>query len=200
MVTKLISVVVVSAITFVVGMSPEIAVFAKSDIPAVNLEQKMNKNPSSKLESHTEPLMASVAIIPQPKIIPTPVSNKDIIWNRLITEGFSAEQTAGIMGNLQQEHNFNTSLEPGGLGIAQWTNNRMDNLLAKNNPYDINTQLDFLMEELNGGYSNVKQLILQSDLYGSTINFQNHFERCGICMESNRLQYARSILDIYTKK
>lgn len=66
--------------------------------------------------------------------------------------------------------------------------------MTKANPYDLNTQLDFLMEELNGPYASVKAEIVASGLYGATISFQDRFERCGICMEGNRLQYANDIL------
>jgi len=60
------------------------------------------------------------------------------------------------MGNLMQEHHFNTD----GDGLAQWTGGRKANLLSRPEPYNIYTQLDFLMWELNGGYASTKNLIL----------------------------------------
>lgn len=126
--------------------------------------------------------------------------NESIAWNFLISNGFSAEQTAGIMGNLQQEHHFQTSDTAGGLGIAQWTGGRRNNLLARDNPYDIYTQLQFLLDELNTGYKSAKNVILSSNsIEGATRAFQNQFERCGICREELRINYAYDIYGRYAK-
>jgi len=87
------------------------------------------------------------------------------VWNYLIKQGYTPHAAAGIMGNIQQESNFNTgSIGDGGtsLGICQWhdtSNNsgRMTNLknfaAAKGkDPTDLGVQLDFLMHEINNGY------------------------------------------------
>ncbi len=124
----------------------------------------------------------------------TPVENERITWDFLISQGFSPEQTAGIMGNLMQEHRFKTSDAPGGLGIAQWTAGRRAKLLAMDDPTSIHTQLQFLMIELNGGYAKVKNAIMATDSIDEAMRiFQNQFERCGICREDKRLQYAHNI-------
>ena len=121
----------------------------------------------------------------------TPSQNELITWDYLIAQGFSREQTAGIMGNLQQEHGFNTS----GDGLAQWTGSRKAALLSRDDPYNIYTQLDFLMYELNGGYRSVQAAIkASSTVEDATIIFQNKFERCGICVEDRRIQFAYNIL------
>ena len=126
--------------------------------------------------------------------------NEAIAWDFLTGQGFSAVQTAGIMGNLMQEHRFQTSDAAGGLGIAQWTGGRRNNLLAKENPYDIYTQLQYLMTELNGGYAAAKNSILSStSIEASTRAFQNQFERCGICREETRINYAYDIYNRYAK-
>jgi hypothetical protein len=117
--------------------------------------------------------------------------NERITWHYLRKQGFSAKQTAGIMGNLQQEHGFKTSNAAGGLGIAQWTGGRKTNLLKWSDPYSIYTQLDFLMSELNGGYAKVKSALLSANsIEESTRIFQNQFERCGVCRESSRISFA----------
>ena len=127
-----------------------------------------------------------------------PSANESITWNYLRLQGFTAVQTAGIMGNLQQEHGFLTSDTAGGLGIAQWTGGRRANLLAHSNPYDIYTQLDYLMEELNGGYSGVKAALMNSTTIEDAVRvFQNQFERCGICREANRIGFAYSLYERY---
>lgn len=126
-----------------------------------------------------------------------PVDNETIAWNFFISQGFTREQTAGIMGNLQQEHGFNTSDVPGGLGIAQWMNARRDNLMARDNYLDINVQLQFLMDELNTGESSAKAAVIASgSVESATQHFQNKFERCNptYCHLSKRINYAYQIL------
>lgn len=126
--------------------------------------------------------------------------NEGIAWNFLISNGFSPAQTAGIMGNLMQEHGFQTSDTAGGLGIAQWTAGRRNSLLSRDNPYDIYTQLQFLMDELNTGYAAAKNSILSStSVDAATRAFQNQFERCGICREEARINYAYTIYNRYTE-
>jgi uncharacterized protein YabE (DUF348 family) len=121
----------------------------------------------------------------------TPSENQTITWNYLRAQGFSREQTAGIMGNLQQEHGFQTS----GDGLAQWTGGRRARLMAMDEPSNIYTQLDFLMIELNGSYSGVKNAILAAaSVEDATIIFQDQFERCGICVQDRRIQFAYNIL------
>ncbi|MDR2524199.1 MAG: phage tail-type lysozyme domain-containing protein [Candidatus Nomurabacteria bacterium] len=121
----------------------------------------------------------------------TPSENENITWNYLRAQGFSREQTAGIMGNLQQEHGFQTS----GDGLAQWTGGRRAALMAMDDPYSIYTQLDFLMIELNGGYRAVKNsLLAATTVEEAVIIFQDRFERCGVCMQTRRIEYAYNIL------
>ena len=125
----------------------------------------------------------------------TPSENESITWNYLIGQGFSRIQTAGIMGNLMQEHGFLTSDTSGGLGIVQWTGSRKANLMAHDGWDNIYVQLDFLMSELNGGYVGVKnQLLSATTLVQAVQIFQNQYERCGICMEGSRITFAQNIL------
>lgn len=123
-----------------------------------------------------------------------PSENESIVWSFLIQQGFNRNQTAGIMGNLQQEHNFQTS----GDGLAQWIGGRKARLMAMPDPYNIHTQLNFLMVELNGGYIGVKNnLMATNDVVTATRIFQNQFERCGVCAEGQRINYAFAILGRY---
>jgi len=99
------------------------------------------------------------------------------------------------MGNLRQEHSFNTSDVAGGLGIAQWIGNRRELLLARPNYTDITVQLNYLMEELNGVESEAKALILNStSIEAATLAFSSKFERCGVCMDDKRITYAYEIM------
>lgn len=139
---------------------------------------------------------------PKPAPAPAPVKhtsineNENIAWNFLMAQGFTRNQTAGIMGNLQREHNFNTSDVPGGLGIAQWIGGRRLNLIAKGNYLDINVQLNFLMEELHStegrAFTRVKAT---TTLEAATAAFQDGFERCKpeYCNLAQRIQFAQEI-------
>lgn len=125
----------------------------------------------------------------------TPSENETITWDFLTSNGFSRLQTAGIMGNLMQEHGFNTTDTSGGYGLVQWTGGRRVELLEQAHPENIYTQLNFLMYELNTNYSSVRDSIkLSNSLEDAENIFQNKFERCGICVESNRVNFARNIL------
>ncbi len=141
----------------------------------------------------------SLAEAPKPKPAPPLGDNESIIWDFLIAQGFSRNQAAGIAGNLQQEHGFKTSdARPHGLGIAQWIGNRASNLEAKGNYLDLTVQLNFLMEELNGVEGAAGQAIRSSGSVEEAVRaFQNKFERCGVCMEGQRIQYAYGILQRY---
>lgn len=124
-------------------------------------------------------------------IATTPSQNEAIAWNFFIEKGFTPEQAAGIMGNLQQEHRFNTSDVPGGLGIAQWLGGRRAALMQWENYLDIHTQLNFMMYEFNNkeyrAYNAIKRA---NTIEEATRAFQNHYERCGICREQTRISYA----------
>ena len=95
--------------------------------------------------------------------------NAEKIYNFLVAKGLSGAQAAGILGNFQQESNFNPRIIQGGqiaddnytpvnsvgFGLAQWTfTERQGPLveLAKSSGrkvVDITVQLDFLWKELN---------------------------------------------------
>ena len=125
------------------------------------------------------------------KTPPPPQNNEDVAWNFFIANGFTRNQTAGILGNLKQEHQFRTD----GDGLAQWTDNRKANMLARPNNQDINVQLNYLMEELNGTESIAGSAIRSASTVEDSVRaFQNKFERCGDCRESTRIQYANEIL------
>lgn len=128
----------------------------------------------------------------------TPSENEAIAWQFFINQGFSAEQTAGIMGNLAQEHGFKTTDVTGGLGVAQWLGARRDALLARPDPYSIYTQLDYIIYEFNNKEYRARDAVrAASTVEASTRAFQNLYERCGLCNEPRRIQFAYSILERY---
>jgi len=121
----------------------------------------------------------------------TPSENENITWDFLTSNGFTPVQAAGIMGNLMQEHRFNTS----GDGLAQWIGGRKAELYSMPAPENIYTQLNFLLHELTTNYASVGNAIKASNSLTESVQiFQNKFEKCGVCMESKRIEYARDIL------
>lgn len=96
------------------------------------------------------------------------------------------------MGNLYQEHKFRTD----GDGLAQWIGDRKTLLQQNTNWQDLNVQLDFMLYELNSYESKANEMVKQSTtIDAATIAFQDGFERCGMCMESQRIQYAHDIFN-----
>jgi hypothetical protein len=96
---------------------------------------------------------------------PAPQDNAQIAFNYFVSQGLSPVQAAGIVGNLQGEsgQGLNTkTINPGdgrdgtdSVGIAQWNSGRAqalkDYAASKGVPYtDLNTQLEFLHQELKG--------------------------------------------------
>lgn len=103
------------------------------------------------------------------------------------------------MGNLRQEHGYNTSdAGAAGLGLVQWIDGRRAALEAKGNYLDLTTQLNFMLEELSsiehvaGNAIRTAQTVEEA-----TIAFQDKYERCGKCMQSQRIGYAMEILARY---
>ena len=96
---------------------------------------------------------------------PAQQDNAQIAFNYFVSQGLSPVQAAGIVGNLQGEsgRGLNTStINPGdgrdgtdSIGIAQWNSSRAqalkDYAASKGVPHtDLNTQLEFLHQELKG--------------------------------------------------
>lgn len=154
--------------------------------------QKVEEVPVQTQTAVTAPQKAPQTVSEPAPPAPAP-NNEQIIWNYLTWQGFNAMHTAAIMGNLKQEHNFNTD----GDGIAQWTGARKANLMNDPNWQDINVQLKFLVRELKGTHIYVyNELKASTSLEAAVRIFQNKFEVCDpqYCMEAKRIQYAREIL------
>lgn len=141
-----------------------------------------------------------VVQVPIQEVKPVAVVQKQadqISWEFFIGKGYTPEQTAGILGNLKQEHGFRTSDEAGGLGIAQWLGSRRERLIQRGNHLDLNTQLNFIIEELDSTeYRTKNNLVVATTVEQATIVFQNDYERCGDCRQSQRIAYA---LEFYNR-
>lgn len=143
-------------------------------------------------------------------------SNAEKIFLYLITKGLTAEQSAGILGNLQQESGFDPAIEQGGrivdasyrvipnlgFGIAQWTDpGRQANLTqhatsSNRTIIDLSMQLDFLWIELSATPA-LATLKAQSTPEDAARSFHADFEKsadnaAGIQLRANN---ARKLFD-----
>lgn len=130
-------------------------------------------------------------------------TNKQIVRDYLSEKGFNDLAIAGIMGNIQQESNFDTTAtnsSSGAYGLFQWFGIRktaLQNYAKKNNSdvSNINTQLDFFWEELNTTEKATLQAMnkkyLTAGKYAEV--FESTFERSGKSALKNRKEYAEQI-------
>jgi archaellum component FlaC len=147
----------------------------------------------------------------------TPLSgngNAEKIWNFFSEKGFSDTAISGIMGNLQQESGLDpTAVNPtsGAFGVGQWLGGRKKNLenYAKESGGDVNsleTQLNFLWKELNGGDSTTASILNKNGgidaLKGASTSkatelFEKAFERSGGDAMGKRHDYAQDFYNQY---
>lgn len=80
--------------------------------------------------------------------------NAEKIWNGLKQAGFTDIGAAAVLGNLEQEHHFQTSLsgDQGSGGIGQWREARLNRLIATaqsigKSPSDIEAQVYYLVNQ-----------------------------------------------------
>lgn len=183
---KLIAIVLVSLLSQPIIAKPNIVVHQSPGFPVEELKISI---PGKIKPLRALPQPKPLYVAQKPKThhtgrVGSPSENENIAWSFLVAR-YTRNQTAGIMGNLRQEHNFQTS----GDGIAQWMGGRKARLMAMDNPYSIHTQLNFLVIEMKE-----MGLVLPNTVEGATIAFQDKFERCGVCMEAQRIRYAHEIL------
>ena len=125
------------------------------------------------------------------------------IYDRLIVKhNFSKIMACAILGNMQQESNFDTASKgfdgTGSTGLCQWLGPRLCGLIAsakskKVDPSDWKHQVDFLVQELNTTEKNAfKKLKSAPTLATATISFSKYYERPAEQYANNakRLQYA----------
>jgi len=131
-------------------------------------------------------------------------------YNFYVQEGLSAEASASIVGNFEQESgvNPNSTNSIGAHGIAQWLGSRLTKLIdyAQNNNEDENslaTQLAFSWQELNDSYPTVLQTLKTTTgsttyvIDTDTANVFNVYENPGDNSLPSREGYATQILNEY---
>jgi hypothetical protein len=140
-------------------------------------------------------------------------SNEKAAYEFFVGKGLKNYQAAGIVGNLIQESSVSPTVsEYGGgpgRGIAQWSaggrwdtdhddNARWYASKEGESVYSLNLQLQFVWYELTtfSGYG-LSELRSSSNVSQATVAFQDRFEGCGTCDQSNRISYAEQVLKAY---
>lgn len=139
-------------------------------------------------------------------------SNARVAYDFFRGKGCSPAASSAIVANLMQESGVEPTREQEGgpgRGICQWEGARLERLKEYAHSqgrgwYELNVQLEFLWDELNGGESTC-QYIMNRD-YGGLLNFmaatdlewaveafERSFERAGTPMMEKRIQYAWEI-------
>jgi hypothetical protein len=133
------------------------------------------------------------------------------VAKRLLSEGYTRGQAAGILGNFDAESGNNPRINEGGkvgaplgvggYGVAQWTGGRQKNLInfAKQkglDPGSIEAQTDFLIYELKGSEKRADQSLRGAvSPEESARRFLTDFERAGIPKAEQRQKAARQIYE-----
>ena len=136
-------------------------------------------------------------------------ANDKIAFDFFLAKGLTPVQSAGIIGNLDQESSMDPTVSQfgggPGRGIAQWSaGGRWDTTPNANvvwyaaktgqGKYDLNLQLEFIWWELNNvgyGFSDLKAA---TTVPKAVYAYQNKYEICGACDASNRLAHADQAL------
>ena len=156
--------------------------------PAVGLRTIGSSDPNHfELASDSQPSQSSTSSNP--------------VYSGLIARGFSAPQAYALMGNMQQESNFNPSAfneKEGALGLLQWRQDRRANLqsfaASQGKPAnDLNTQLDFIKYETTKGAEagNAAAFYAANDV-GSANAALKKYIRYGDDSEGTRLANAQA--------
>ena len=140
-------------------------------------------------------------------------TNDRACYDYFVGKGLTSFQSAGIVGNLDQESGADpNAIQPGGpgRGLAQWSaggrwdTGSSDNLTAYASSHggasiwSLNLQLDFIWYELTTfpGYG-LAELKASTNVTDAVVVFQNKFEGCGTCVETQRVTYAKAVLAAY---
>jgi MYXO-CTERM domain-containing protein len=136
-------------------------------------------------------------------------ANDKIAFDFFLAKGLTPVQSAGIIGNLDQESSMDPTVSQfgggPGRGIAQWSaGGRWDTTPNANvvwyagktgqSKFALKLQLEFIWWEFNNvgyGFSDLKAA---TTVPKAVAAFQNKYEICGACASSNRLAHAYQAL------
>lgn len=113
--------------------------------------------------------------------------NEGKVYDFLLSKGVPAVGAAAVMGNIENESNFSTTVvnSIGASGLCQWYQGRANALKefakTKNTNWtDLNTQLEFMWRELETNYTKVKNIIMsataEKDLEYATWYWGSYYE------------------------
>lgn len=133
----------------------------------------------------------------------------DTIYSFFKGKGLTDNQVFAIMGNIQQESNFDSTAlnsSSGAFGIFQWLGSRKDSLQKYANKKgtsssDLNTQLEFAWDEMNGSEKatlNALNKNKNADVSTLTEIFESKYERSGGSELSKRKEYATQWATYYS--
>jgi hypothetical protein len=137
-------------------------------------------------------------------------ANEKTAYEFFVGKGLKDYQSAGIVGNLEQESGVDPTIAQygggPGRGIAQWSEGGRWNADANDNvvwyahktgqsEWSLKLQLEFIWYELTtDSWYGLGALRSSGDVSAATIAFQNDFEGCGQCDEAMRIAYAKAVL------
>jgi MYXO-CTERM domain-containing protein len=136
-------------------------------------------------------------------------ANDKIAFDFFLAKGLTPVQSAGIIGNLDQESSMDPTVSQfgggPGRGIAQWSaGGRWDTTSNANvvwyaaklgqGKYSLNLQLEFIWWEFNNVGYGFSELKAATTVPQAVAAFQNKYEICGACASSNRLAHAYQAL------
>lgn len=142
-----------------------------------------------------------------------------LIWNTMISWGWTAETCAGVIGNMMAEIGGGTldlsdwnSNGGCGYGLIQWTSNRRSILKSRYGSYPtIEQQLIFMRDELFGINNTCQQV--SSSVLDKIMNtngnetpesiafcFASNYERCASSYRAKRQGYARIAYEYFMSK
>jgi hypothetical protein len=142
----------------------------------------------------------------------SPSPNDEAAFDYFVGKGLTNFQSAGIVGNLDQE----SQVDPGavqaggpGRGIAQWSvggrwdTDSNDNVIwyagtQGASSGSLTLQLEFIWYELTtfSGYG-LSELRASTNVTDATVAFETYYEGCGECDQSNRIADAQAALNAY---
>lgn len=149
-----------------------------------------------------------------------PEESKEFTFNYLVSQGFTREQAAGILGNIMHETGgFKKFLNPmdrtadgtpkgPSMGIVQWNGPRITDFEKhvgkKPTSASLKEQLDFMLYEMKSSpqYYGLNQLKQAGSAKDAAIIFENKFERPAKSAGStkSRINYANQVLSEMNNK
>jgi murein DD-endopeptidase MepM/ murein hydrolase activator NlpD len=212
---------------YLLGLIAALVVFAPATASAADVSAQRRNIEQAPMYDENAETVACVAAgqTAGGTAIFTGSNNQQIAYNFFVSQGFSPQQSAGIVGNLIAESGVNpkrvqsTKTPDGdkdtitvdnktGYGIAQWTSSGRQQGLVKLSQDrgmsiqgDLPLQLDYLMQEFNVSYPNILRDIRSAPgLYEASSIFMTKFERPkdqSSEAQRKRGDMGQKVLDLY---